>query len=128
MNTLHLHLLKQSYSLCTLGVGQPIPAWVAASHFYSITKTNDELSILCQSNVVPAMVQQNAGWRVLQIAEVLDLNLTGITARFSTALAAVGVNLCVIATYNTDYILVKEEKLTIAISALAAAGFILKEQ
>jgi uncharacterized protein len=125
MNTLPIQLLAQGYSLCTLNACHPIPAWVASSYFYSITKTNDELSIVCQSNVVPTLVQQDAGWRIIQIAAVLDLTLTGITAKFSTALASVGVNLCVIATYHTDYIMVKEEKLAIAITALAAAGFTL---
>ena len=54
---------------------------------------------------------------------VLDLSLTGITAKFSKALADATVNICVIATYDTDYVLVKEEKLSAAIKALENAGF-----
>jgi len=73
--------------------------------------------------VVPAGVKQDGDWKLLKIAAVLDLSLTGITAKFSTALADAGVNLCVIATYDTDYIMVKAEKLSVAIEALEAAGF-----
>lgn len=125
MNTLPIQLLTQEYSLCSFQANHPVPIWVASSHFYSITKTNYELSVVCQSSVVPTLVQQDGGWRIIQIAAVLNLSLTGITARFSTALANAGVNLCVIATYNTDYIMVKEEKLATALTALAAAGFTL---
>lgn len=68
-------------------------------------------------------IQKSVGWRLLKINTVLDLSLTGITAQFSTPLAKAGVNLSVIATYNTDYILVEDIKLDVAIQALRGAGF-----
>lgn len=57
----------------------------------------------------------------------MNLSLKGITAKFSMALANAGVNLCVIATYQTDYLLVKHAKLQTAITALQNAGFILQQ-
>jgi hypothetical protein len=119
----NIKLLQNAFSICALPVNNHLPNWITASSFYSITKHTNELSVVCQSNIVPDNIIQDANWRLLQIDAMLDLSLTGITAKFSTALSAAGVNLCVIATYNTDYILVKQDKLQIAITALAAVGF-----
>jgi hypothetical protein len=123
MNRLTFQLLSGEYSLCRLAPEQTIPDWIYASPFFSISKTPNELSIVCESQFVPGKVKQNGQWRLLKILEVLDLSLTGITAQFSTALADAGVNICVIATYDTDYVMVKEEKLSTAIKALENAGF-----
>ena len=123
MNRLTFQLQSAEYSLCRLAPEQTIPDWVYGSAFFSISKTSDELSIVCESQFVPGEVKQNGQWRLLKIMAVLDLSLTGITAQFSTALANAGVNICVIATYDTDYLLVKEEKLSAAINALENAGF-----
>lgn len=127
MTTLSILVLDGEYSLCRLDAGAAVPQWAMDSVFYTITKTKDELSIVCESRLVPAGEKQDGGWRLLLIAAVLNLSLTGITARFSTALANAGVNLCVIATYNTDYIMVKNTKLSIAIEALEAAGFSIQQ-
>ena len=124
MNRLTFQLLAGEYSLCRLTPEEErIPAWVYTSAFFSISKTSNELSIVCESQFVPMEVKQNGQWRLLKILEVLDLSLTGITAQFSTALAEAAVNICVIATYDTDYVMVKEEKLSTAIKALENAGF-----
>lgn len=123
MNSLTFQLQSGEYSLCRLAPEKTIPDWVYSSPFFSIAKTSDELSIVCESKWVPVEEKQNGHWRLLKILAVLDLSLTGITAQFSTALANAGVNICVIATYNTDYVLVKAEKLSAAIKALENAGF-----
>ena len=81
------------------------------------------MSVVCEEDLVKNEIQKSIGWRLLKINALLDLSLTGITAKFSTALAMAGVNLSVIATYNTDYILVEEVKLAIAIEALRDADF-----
>jgi uncharacterized protein len=127
MSELRMILLPNEYAICRLNAEDAIPVWALGSSFYSISKTSDELSIVCESALVPDDVQAEKGWRLLKIAAVLDLSLTGITAKFSSALAEAGVNLCVIATYDTDYILIKEEKRTIAIQSLQNAGFIVQQ-
>ena len=121
----HLTFQLQSgvYSLCRLAPEEQIPDWVSASAFFSISKSSNEFSIVCESQFVPLEVKQNGQWRLLKIMAVLDLSLTGITAQFSTALAEAAVNICVIATYDTDYVMVKEEKLSSTIKALENAGF-----
>jgi uncharacterized protein len=126
MNQLRIIVLNGEFALCRLNADDKIPSWVLPSSFYNISKTTDELSVVCESNYVPENIKCDKGWQILKIADVLDLSLTGITAKFSTALADAGVNLCVIATYDTDYIMVKEEKLETAKSALINAGFIIE--
>ncbi len=127
MEQLTFIVMNGVFSLCSFAPQDPIPVWTMSSSFYTISKTNDELSIICESQYVPASVKQDGNWSLLKIAAVLDLSLTGITAKFSTALADAGVNLCVIATYETDYILVKQQKLQTAIAALQNAGFIVQQ-
>jgi uncharacterized protein len=123
MNQLKFLVLPSEYALCRLGSDNAIPSWATASSFYSISKTPEELSVVCEAKHIPDAIQCSKGWRLLKIEAVLDLSLTGITAKFSTALADAGVNLCVIATYDTDYILVQQEKLSTATLALERAGF-----
>ena len=126
MNGLTFKLQAGQYALCRLAPEKNIPGWVFSSAFFNISKTSDELSIVCESQFVPGNQKQNGQWRLLKILAVLDLSLTGITAKFSTALADAAVNICVIATYDTDYVMVKEEKLSAAIKALENAGFIVQ--
>lgn len=120
---LHFSVLPGQFAVCQLQQDELLPAWVYQSSFYTISKTADELSIVCEEHLVKGEIQKSVGWKLLKINAVLDLSLTGITAQFSTALAKAGVNLSVIATYNTDYILVEEVKLATAIEALRSAGF-----
>lgn len=127
MKQLTFILMDGVFSICSLASEDAIPFWALSSGFYTISKTSDELSVVCESKCVPDVIKQDSNWRLLKIAAVLDLSITGITANFSTALANAGVNLCVIATYNTDYILVKQEKLQTATIALLDAGFIVQQ-
>lgn len=109
--------------MCQLDMAMPLPNWLLRSSFYTVSKTADELSVVCEEDLVQGEIRKSVGWKLLKINAELDLSLNGITAQFSTALANAGVNLSVIATYNTDYILVEEAKLTIAIEALRGADF-----
>lgn len=124
---LQLIVLPKRFAICQLKPSEQLPEWIYQSSFFSVSKTSDELSIVCEEQLVVEEIKKSAGWRLIKINEELDLSLTGITARFSTALANAGVNLSVIATFNTDYILVEEAKLAIAIEALISAGFDVSE-
>lgn len=125
MQQLKFLIQPGSYSLCRLDASEEIPGWVYQSAFYTISKSAHELSVICETKFVPHGIKRNDDWRLLKIDAFLDLSLTGITAKFSAPLAAAGVNLCVIATFDTDYLMVKEEKLEIAINVLKQAGFII---
>lgn len=115
-------LLTGSYSLSRLPANTSPPVWVFQSAFYTLSKSEQELSIICETQYVPSGIQTDQGWSLLRIEGTLDLSLTGITAKFSAPLAKAGVNLCVVATYDTDYLLIKTDKLNIATKALQAEG------
>ncbi len=123
MNQLTFELLSGTYSLCRLEPHEGVPDWVYLSTFFSVTKSREELSIICEEYLVPEHTTVEDNWRLLRIVGTLDLSLTGITAQFSTPLAEVGINICVIATYDTDYLMVKSDQILKTLQTLKKAGF-----
>lgn len=87
-------------------------------------KTDEEISLVCETEAVPEdVLVRDDGWRALRICGVLDFSLIGILAGISAVLAQAGVGIFAVSTYNTDYILFKEENLPRALAALEAAGY-----
>ena len=120
---MNLSLAKDRLTVCQLAPDAPVPAWAAStSAFTSITRTSEELSIVCAESVVPAGVKQEANWRMFKVAGPLDFGLTGVLASVAAPLAQAGISIFSIATFNTDYVLVKDAKVTEAVKALQAAG------
>jgi hypothetical protein len=112
-------------AVCRLAPDTPLPEWArAGSGFVSITRTSDELSIVCAEALVPAGVQAASGFRVLKVQGPLSFDATGIIARLTSSLAAAGISVLAVATYETDYLLVKEERLDAAIAALRDGGHV----
>ncbi|MFV3076675.1 ACT domain-containing protein [Niveispirillum fermenti] len=122
MPSLPLVLLPDRLGVCRLAAEAPLPAWVAGPGFASITRTADEVSIVVDQGRVPADVAMVGGWRALKVRGPLDFGLTGILAALAVPLADAGISLFAIATYDTDYILVQQDALDRAITALTAAG------
>ncbi|MBQ9197759.1 MAG: ACT domain-containing protein [Clostridia bacterium] len=92
--------------------------------FYFIAKTDEELSLVCKTADAPAQAAaREDGWRCFRIQGVLDFSLIGILARLSTLLAQNGIGLFAVSTYNTDYILVKEESFDRALDILEENGY-----
>lgn len=115
---LTLKLLNETYGVCRLDKTDLIPEWVKKSDFYSITKTSEELSIVCAQAYIPNGVKYEKDWRALKIEGPLDFSLIGILAPISTILAKKGISIFAISTYDTDYILVKNKDIDIAIESL----------
>lgn len=109
-------------SICRLAADAPIPAWATQRAFFSVTRTADELSVVCASLQVPAGVTAHDGWRALKLAGPFELLLVGILLGVAAPLAAAGVTVFPIATHDTDYLLVRHDQLGAAIGALRAAG------
>ena len=106
-----------------------IPNNLFNSDFLSITKTEDELSIVCPSTYKLASDKVEDNWSAIKVVGPLDFSLTGILAKISSVLAESKISIFAISTYDTDYILVKTEKLRLAISILESAKYsIIKEQ
>ncbi len=119
---MQLHLLEEDLAVIHLESGAPIPAWVWSSRFYSITRTEDELSIFCQSLVVPPDLPAVGGWRALRVVGTLDFSLVGIISSLTVPLAAKQISVFSISTHDTDYLLVREERLDDAVDILKRAG------
>ena len=92
--------------------------------FYFIGKTDEELSFVCKTkDVPPKTVEREDGWRGFRIQGVLDFSLTGILSKLSGILAENEIGIFAVSTYNTDYILVKEENYERALTVLASKGY-----
>ena len=113
-----LLLGSETLSICRLEKNAPIPEWALTGEFFSITRTAEELSVVCPQNQVPPGVQKQDGWKVLQVEGPLDFSLTGVLASLTGPLAKEGISVFAISTYDTDYLLVQQELLEKAIEIL----------
>ena len=121
---LTLELLPDVYSICRLDPQADIPSWVLEGDFLSITRTKNELSLVCSQERVPHVVECDKGWRCIMVRGPLDLSLVGILASLTSSLAEVGISIFAISTFETDYLLVKVENLRRALLKLEEAGHI----
>ena len=97
-----------------------------SKEFYFIGKTDEEISLVCKTEDVPEnTVERDDGWKGFRIQGVLDFSLVGILSKLSGILADNGIGIFAVSTYNTDYILVKEENYSKALTALTNAGYTL---
>lgn len=115
---LTMRLLKEKYGVCRLDELDLIPEWAKNGEFFSITRTLDELSIVCSQDNIPADIKSERDWRALKVEGPLDFALVGILASISTILAQSKISIFAISTYDTDYILVKDRDIDNAIEAL----------
>lgn len=118
----HFKILKDLYSVCKLTPDSDIPHWVNKNEFYSVTKTDEEFSILCLQNDVPANIKCELNWKILKIDSKLDFSMVGVIAQISKSLAENNISIFVISTFDTDYICVKEKDLAQTINILKKAG------
>jgi uncharacterized protein len=115
-------LLPERMAITRLEHDAPSPAWATRGAFTSVTRTPSELSIVCQDDSVPRDVASARGWRGLMLQGPFPLTETGIASDFTAVLARANVSVFVISTYETDFVLVPEKSLDVAIAALARAG------
>ena len=109
-------------AICWLRPDAAVPAWALSGTLTSITRTAEELSVVCPQDNVPADVQAERGWRCLRVCGPLDLALVGVLASLATPLAQAGISLFAISTYDTDHLLVRGEDLDRAMQVLREAG------
>ena len=119
---LELTLMPGVFAVCRLPPDAPAP-----EEFWCVTRTEDELSVICRDDAVPGGAEMQLGWRGLQVAGPLDFALTGVAAALTVPLAAAGVSVLPVATYDTDYLFVRVASLDGAVAALEAAGHIVRE-
>ncbi len=119
---LTLSVLPGEYAVCQLPTDHAIPAWASAGELFSVTRTPDELSLVCAASSVPAGVRHAAGWAALKLHGPFDFSLTGILAGVLNPLHTAGVGIFALSTFDTDYVLVQAAQLQLAVSALRGAG------
>lgn len=115
---LTMNLFKEKFAVCRLGKNDAIPQWSKNDIFYSVTKTMDELSIVCLENDVPHNVKHENNWRILKIQGPLDFSLIGIIAKISSILAEEKISIFALSTFDTDYILLKDNNVKNAVNIL----------
>lgn len=92
--------------------------------FYFIGKTDEEISLVCPTEDAPIhTIEREDGWKAFRIQGVLEFSLIGILSKISTILAEGQIGIFAVSTYNTDYILVKEENFLRALELLRAEGY-----
>jgi hypothetical protein len=116
-----LKLLPDTFAICRLDPDAPTPDW-EQGEFVSITRTPEELSIVCRQVDVPDDVQSEREWRCLRIVGTLDFSLVGVIAMITKAMADASISVFVMSTYDTDYLLVKEADVERAVEALEEVG------
>ena len=109
-------------AVCRLDPAEQVPAWAASGSLVSVTRTAEELSVVCGEDVVPDGVKSEKGWRCLRIRGPLAFSETGVLSSLSAPLARAGISIFVVSTYDTDNILVKEERLGAAQAVLVSEG------
>ncbi len=121
--SLRLSVLEKRLAVCRLDPPvQEIPAWATGVPFFSVTRTSDELSIVCPEERVPPGVTCERGWRALRFDGPFEFGLVGVLASVAVPLAQSEVSILAIATYDTDYVLVQESQLDLATQVLREWG------
>lgn len=126
MSGMTLVLLVDGVAVCRLGANEAVPDWGMNGRFWSVTRTADELSVVCAETQVPEGVRVERGWRVLKVVGPLDFSLTGIWASLVQPLAEAGVPVFTLSTFDTDYVLVKQAQVETAVSVLRQSGHVVE--
>ena len=120
--SLKLKKLDGRVAVCRLDPSSGIPDWATRAAFFSTTRTPDELCVVCPEENVPVAVRSEGGWRILALEGPFEFSEVGILASVAEPLAEAGVSIFALSTYDTDYVLVKEEGMNLATSALVERG------
>lgn len=114
--------LPGTYAIVRLAPGVPLPEWATKGEFTSITRTPEELSLVCLTENLPPDVHSSHRWLCLKLEGPFPFALTGILLSFIEPLSGNGIPIFAISTFDTDYVLIQEDWAGAAISALQAAG------
>jgi uncharacterized protein len=127
MRPLTLTVTPWTLAIVRRETGEAIPPWLGELAFFAVARTPDELSLVLPEERVPAGWRAEGGWACLAVAGPLDFALTGVLASLVAPLAAAGVSVFALSTYDTDYLLVRCRELPAAVAALRRAGHRVEE-
>ncbi len=120
---LTLDLLEGNFVICRLPPSSSLPSWAFTGPFISITKTNDELSIITiDDNRLPKDIQCERNWKCFKLKGSFPFDMTGVLSSILNPLANADVGILAVSTFDTDYVMIKEKNLQIAIDVLKQNG------
>jgi uncharacterized protein len=123
VSTLRFSLLSETFAICRLDPTTGIPEWaLRPAMLISITRTDEELSIVCPEANVPIGLKSDAGWICLKLQGPFPFSMTGVLASFINPLSSNRIPIFAIATFDTDYVLIKQEFWEAGSAALESAG------
>jgi len=125
--TLTLSVLPETFAICLLDRNAQIPSWAKGGSLSSITRTSDEVSVVCPEECIPEGVQCEGGWKCLKIKGPFDLSTVGILASIAEPLAKADLSIFVISSFDTDHVLIKKRDVERAVRILSDAGHRIKE-
>ncbi len=120
--SLTLSVLNIELAVCRLQPDASIPEWAFQSTFFSVTRTQDELSIVCSTADIPKGFQTEPGWACLKVQGPLDFSLTGVLHSLTKPLTKANISIFAISSFDTDYIMIKQNELEATITALTQFG------
>ena len=120
--SLALRQVHGSFAVCRLAAGSPLPAWFKPEAFASVSWSAEEVSITCLASQVPEDVHCERDWRCLMLQGPFAFELTGILLKVLQPLAAAGIGIFAVSTFDTDYVLVKAHAFEDAKRALLESG------
>ncbi len=118
MSSQFLEILPLKLSILRLGPHDEVPTRIYKSKFYTISKSEKELSIVAETSILSKYCENPIVWRPIRFKEVLDFSMTGIMAKISAVLAEAKISILAISTFETDYVLVRKEDLKRAVEVL----------
>ena len=118
-----LSVLSETFTIHKLSPDVSIPEEILKSNYYSVSKTENELSLVCSEVIEVQNLQSSKGWKCIKVKGPMDLNLTGILAGISDILTRGNISIFAISTFDTDYILVRSQDLSEARNKLRKAGY-----
>lgn len=125
---LTLFVLPKRYAFCRLEPNGHIPHWaLLGDEFVSLTRTFDELSVVCMQENVPEDAQAERDWRCVKVEGPFDFSVAGVHASLALPLAEANISVMSISTYETDHLLLKSEDLAPALEVLRKAGHTVRE-
>jgi len=119
---LRFRRLPEAFAVCRFAAEAPVPGWATQGAFSSISRSADELSIVCSADRVPDDCKTELRWICFKLEGPFAFSEVGVLVSFLAPLAKSGVGIFAVSTYDTDYVLVREEHAGAALEALQAAG------
>lgn len=117
-----IRVLDGDYGVARLEPSEPIPAWAEGPGFVSISRSDDELSVVCLESRIPEGVRDDRGWACLKLLGPFAFDETGIVLSVIAPLSSNGIGIFVVSTFDGDHVMVKREDLEVVRQLLTEAG------